>query len=106
MDEIKRNDEENKLYICVVIWFIISTIIITPILFQFMPEGRFPLGTQVHQIFTWVWWICGLSTLIFLFIKKMAGNFSGTVLVVVMGPVVTLTIGLFYALKKFKVIKL
>jgi hypothetical protein len=100
------NEIETKLYTWSTICFIISTIIMIPIVFQFTPEGRFPPGTQIHQIFTWVWWICGLSTLIFLFIKKMAGNFSGTVLVVVMGPVVTLTIGLFYALKKFKVIKL
>lgn len=97
---------ESKMCIWSTVCFIIACIIMIPILFQFTPEGRFPVGTQAHQIFKSFWWACSLITLVFLCVKKILNNIIGTIMVLCLGPITLMTIGLFYALKKLKVIKL
>lgn len=78
------------------ICFIVAGIILIPLLFQFLPEGRWHEGTIQHTYFRYFWWFCGLVMFIWSWkYDLLKTNIIGAIFTVCMGPVTLLTLGFF-----------
>jgi len=83
--------------------FMLACIILIPFMFLFVPEGKYPPGTDVHTFFKFVWWSCGIYAIYILrhtFEMKLMDFLVGIYLVV-FGPVVLLAFGFYFLYKKY-----
>jgi hypothetical protein len=92
-----KTKEEDIRDISIMFCFILAMMTLMPILIQFMPEGKFPPGSQIHTIFKSIYWCCGAMTFLFMLKKNLLKDgIIGAILICLMGPVVILTMSYYY----------
>jgi hypothetical membrane protein len=73
--------------------FIVAGLIFVPLMFFFMPEGKFPPGSTPHEWFRIGWWLCmAITFLILLRARAQDDSIIGTILVTIFGPVALMSI--------------